>query len=563
MVGKLSARRAGLALMYHGVGPRTGDPAAELVPDHGAALFEAQIRHLARRYDPVTASALPEAIARRRRGDRVPVAVTFDDDLRSHATVAAPILQRLGVQATFFVGGAALDGPSGFWWTRMQRAWDRGRRTDVERIVAASAGAPASPTLRELADRVEALPPAARDAVADALLEPAGPDPTDAGLRAEDLAGLATAGFEIGFHTLRHHRLTGLDDAALAAAVTEGGERVADIAGARPCTIAYPHGKADARVAAAAERAGFTAGYMSWGGRVTPDDAAADARSTRAVVCLEDAVCAPARAAAARSGAGARGLSSPGVSAARRIADLGRRALPAGARRRIKARGWHVWPPVGRLRLGSLGRTAPISRNFGFERGLPIDRHYIERFLDARSADITGHVLEIGDATYTRRFGRGVTEIDVLHIDEGVPGVTIEGDLASGENLPSATFDCVVCTQTLLFVYDVPAAIATIERILKPGGVALVTVPGISQICRSEADTWGDFWRFTSMSARRLFEASFPPSGVTVEAHGNVLAATGFLHGLAVEDLDVARLEVHDPDFELVIALRAQKPAAT
>jgi SAM-dependent methyltransferase len=213
---------------------------------------------------------------------------------------------------------------------------------------------------------------------------------------------------------------------------------------------------------------------------------------------------------------------------------------------------------------------------FGGDRGQPIDRYYIERFL-ARHAgeasyvlgDIRGHVLEVGEDSYTRRFGRfggpgpaAVERVDVLHADESNPAATIVGDLASGEGIPSETFDCVICTQTLLLIYDVRAAVATLHRILRPGGVVLATVPGISQICRPDVDLWGDYWRFTTRSARLLFEEVFPPEGVRVEAYGNVLTSVAFLRGLAAEELKEHELEVRDPDYELLITIRAEKSSA-
>ncbi|MCH9728295.1 MAG: class I SAM-dependent methyltransferase, partial [Actinomycetia bacterium] len=119
--------------------------------------------------------------------------------------------------------------------------------------------------------------------------------------------------------------------------------------------------------------------------------------------------------------------------------------------------------------------------------------------------------------------------------------------------------DCVICIQTLLVIYDVKAAIKTIHRILKPGGTALLTVPGISQICRPDIDSWGDYWRFTTLSARRLFEEVFDPAKVTVESFGNVLSASAFLYGLAQEDLSRRELDLQDPDFQLTIGIKAVK----
>ena len=218
-------------------------------------------------------------------------------------------------------------------------------------------------------------------------------------------------------------------------------------------------------------------------------------------------------------------------------------------------------PGVGRVRFGDLRRLQPVSREFGYDRGLPIDRHYIEAFLAGRSGDVRGHVLEIGDDTYTRRFGGAhVTRADVLHV-EPVAGATFVGDLAGANHLPSGTFDCVILTQTLHLIYDVRAALATVHRILKPGGRLLATVPGISQIAR---DQWGAAWcwSFTTLSLRRLLAEAFPAGEVVVEAHGNVLAATSFLQGLAAGELTVAELAYRDPAYEVLITASARKAAA-
>src|SRR5687767_2014936 len=105
-------------------------------------------------------------------------------------------------------------------------------------------------------------------------------------------------------------------------------------------------------------------------------------------------------------------------------------------------------PRVGHVRFGSLRRVNPISRHFGFDRGQPVDRHYIEGFLARNATDVRGRVVEVGDDSYTRRFGAGrVTRSDVLHVSADNPQATIVADLANAEHVPSDTFDCVIVTQ--------------------------------------------------------------------------------------------------------------------
>ena len=252
---------------------------------------------------------------------------------------------------------------------------------------------------------------------------------------------------------------------------------------------------------------------------------------------------------------------------------VARKVLPpplinwAGAQLRwIRARRHHreFCPPRGLVRFGSLRRLTPLHHLSGGFRGLPIDRHYIESFLAKEASSIQGHVLEIGDANYTRRFGGArVTKSDVLHRRDPSPPVTIVGDLTRADHIPSDIFDCVILTQTLQFIYDVPAALATVHRILKPGGIVLATFSGITPISRYDMDAWGQYWSFTTLSARRLFEQAFPAPSVQVEAYGNVLTATAFLFGLAAPELREEELSHRDPDYEVSIAVRAIKESSS
>src|SRR5215217_164041 len=227
-----------------------------------------------------------------------------------------------------------------------------------------------------------------------------------------------------------------------------------------------------------------------------------------------------------------------------------------------RLRHWlHATPPVGRVDFGSLRRLKPVSLDFGFDRGQPIDRYYIENFLSRQAEDIRGRVLEIKDDTYTRKYGGSRVEVsDVLDIMEDNPQATIVADLTDAPHVSSDTFDCVICTQTLHLIYDLRSAVLTLHRLLKPGGVLLVTVPGVSQIERGNS-SW--HWSLTTRSVRRLFEEAFPAANLTIESHGNVLAATSFLHGLSVQELSHGDLDHRDPHCEVLITLRAVKPEAT
>jgi SAM-dependent methyltransferase len=232
-------------------------------------------------------------------------------------------------------------------------------------------------------------------------------------------------------------------------------------------------------------------------------------------------------------------------SAGRAYAALYRRLAPRSARRTPRL------PPE------------PLSRRFGADRGRPLDRVYIERFLAAHAGDVRGRVLEVHEPTYTQRFGGAqVTRGDVLDAAPDAPRATVRGDLSTGEGMPEGAFDCFICTQTLSLVPDVRAALEHARRTLAPGGVLLATVPGISHRAVADDDGFPDHWRFTLPGLRNVAAEAFGAESVQLSAWGNVAVAAAFLYGLAEHEVDPALLVRDDPDFEVVLALRATRPRA-
>jgi len=204
--------------------------------------------------------------------------------------------------------------------------------------------------------------------------------------------------------------------------------------------------------------------------------------------------------------------------------------------------------------------TKPISSKFGMDRGVPIDRYYIEDFLNKYRSLITGNVLEIAESTYSKKFGEKVDKYEILHYDNSNKNATIVGDLTNIESLPENKVNCFICTQTLNFIYNPQDAIKGAYKLIKPGGVFLCTVSGISQISRYDMDRWGDYWRFTDLSIRKLTEAVFGKDNVEITIYGNVLAATAFLQGLSVDDLpDSTLLNDVDADYQVTLGIRAIK----
>jgi SAM-dependent methyltransferase len=209
-------------------------------------------------------------------------------------------------------------------------------------------------------------------------------------------------------------------------------------------------------------------------------------------------------------------------------------------------------------RLGPLERLNPLDDRWGYSRGTPVDRHYVDGFLERHAADIRGRVLEVKDDGYARRFGSRVDAVDVIDIDPDNPRATIVADLTAASAIPDGAFDCFLLTQTVHLIYDVQAVVAEAHRVLKPGGVLLVTVPTLSRVLR-DGDRPVDYWRFTSAACERLFGDVFGRDQVQVEAHGNVLTAVAFLMGMALEELEPQQLDHRDPRFENLVCVRAVK----
>jgi len=243
-----------------------------------------------------------------------------------------------------------------------------------------------------------------------------------------------------------------------------------------------------------------------------------------------------------------------------RVRDVWHAYVPASLRARVTgfraARRQSAWRAP--RNLGDLRRTTPFG-TWGESRGGPIDRYYVGQFIEAHAVDIRGRALEIAGDEYIQWYGTDVRQAAILDIKEDNPRATFVADLADAPNVPDDTFDCVLVTQLLPFIYDVRAALRTTHRVLVPGGVLLATTPGICRIAPVEADLFGHWWSFTSMSAKRLCEEVFGVGNVAVQTYGNVLSAAAFLFGLGPFDLTAEELEVHDPAFQVTIGIRAVK----
>jgi SAM-dependent methyltransferase len=211
-----------------------------------------------------------------------------------------------------------------------------------------------------------------------------------------------------------------------------------------------------------------------------------------------------------------------------------------------------------KIKWGNLRRLEPLSRNWGYERGTPIDRIYIEQFLAKHAEDIRGSCLEVQTAAYTQRFGGDrVDRSDVLDVNPANPAATVVADLSDADSLPAGRFDCVIFTQTLQIVPDMRAAVANAWRALAPGGTLLVTVPTLG-LHESRTGFDNHRWRVTRIGLEWLF-GQVPCAAADITTYGNLLSCVAFLYGMAAEELRPDELAAHDPDFPMLVCARARK----
>lgn len=200
----------------------------------------------------------------------------------------------------------------------------------------------------------------------------------------------------------------------------------------------------------------------------------------------------------------------------------------------------------------------PVSKVFGSERGKAVDRYYIEKFLQDNVSDVKGIVLEIANNQYTRKYGGDkVCKSVVSHVKGW--GNTILCNFETGEGVVEEAVDCIICTQTLQYIFDLSSAIKNIYKMLKKGGVALITVPGIKPLCTYDNDKWGEHWSFTSNSMEKLCSLVCESDSYEVQQYGNVKVATAYLYGVCVEEIDKKDLEYLDMQYPFLICAKICK----
>ena len=200
----------------------------------------------------------------------------------------------------------------------------------------------------------------------------------------------------------------------------------------------------------------------------------------------------------------------------------------------------------------------PISLKYGYDRGTPIDRSYIEDFILKYQHLIKGVCLEVHDTAYLKKYGgSNVTKADALDVDTSNGLANVFGDLRNLKGVVADnTYDCLVINHTLNLLDDIESGIGECYRILKPGGTLLVTLPGpIAPVNDSKLS----YWRLTKNAARYLMAKHFDLNKTIVETYGNVVAGQAFLTGLSAEELTKEEIMHHDPRFPIAVTIKATK----
>ena len=195
----------------------------------------------------------------------------------------------------------------------------------------------------------------------------------------------------------------------------------------------------------------------------------------------------------------------------------------------------------------------PISEQFGSERGTPVDRIYIEKFIRKYSNYIKGAVLEIEDAIYTHKYGKeNVKHSIVMDVSNQSDKIDFNANIESGEGVQECLVDCFIITQTLMYIYDLESAAKNIVKFLKPGGVALITCSGLSQNSKRCMENYGSYFNFNTA----VFEKMFKKEKVEIidtGSFGNVKTVMAHLVGMCAEDLCENDFDYMDLSYPLIV----------
>jgi peptidoglycan/xylan/chitin deacetylase (PgdA/CDA1 family) len=528
----LTQKGQAVVLAYHSIAEPATDPFDLAV---APAVFEEHLRVLSTSGRILSVSELGERLRKGTLTDTC-FALTFDDGYANNLHTAKPVLERHEAPALVSIATGFLGGTP-FWWDELAEVVLQNGTSAESLTLELNGEARTWPLNEPIRQRVyEELwqllrmhdDESRRQALA-AVCSQLGRRPiwSEHSLTVEELPALTDGCLiEVGAHTVTHPMLPRLDDEDARNEIASSKAWLEASLERRVSAFSYPYADYGAREVEIVRQAGFDIAFSG----------------------LAQVVA-----------GGCDRLQIPRLMVGRRDAADLEEAI-AELIESTGATKVRVSPPSPRrIDFGSLRRLTPVSDEWGFDRGRPVDRYYIERFLATRATAIRGRVLEFSDPLYTGKFGGDrVTGSEVLEVTGGAHA-TYTCRLEHGDEIPTERFDCVICTQVLQLIYDLHGALSTLHRILKPGGYLLLTVPGITPI--SHGADYGDAWHwsFTQSSISRLCGGVFGQDSLEVEVFGNVLAASSFLYGLADSELTQDELDHLDSDYPVTIGAQVRK----
>jgi SAM-dependent methyltransferase len=209
--------------------------------------------------------------------------------------------------------------------------------------------------------------------------------------------------------------------------------------------------------------------------------------------------------------------------------------------------------PVGEIDLGDLRRLAPFDPMFGFTRGTPIDRYYLERFIEHIRPEVRGAVLEIGGKRANREtYGfDAATEYRAMDIKRS-PDVDLVGDVHDRGLIPPGTLDAIVIFNVLEHCARPWVVAENLRGWLRVGGKVFAMVPSVQRVHRQPRD----YWRPYPDGMEALF-ADFARCQLFV--YGNPLTALAAIMGIAVQELSTDELDRVNTGYPVATCVIAEK----
>lgn len=213
------------------------------------------------------------------RAGKPPMAITFDDGQIDNYLHAKPVLDRLGIKASFFVPVEAIEEGQPLWhdllghhaWQASRAAPERARELFGELGVEYRATRDAA---RELVESAKSLTPDERLRFCTRVCDAAGSGALprwDGFMSWKQLRTLASEGHEIGSHSMSHEILPLCDDTQLAREVSRSREIIEQHLQMPVQSFCYPNGDADERTASAVKSGGYLRAVTTRWGLNGPD----------------------------------------------------------------------------------------------------------------------------------------------------------------------------------------------------------------------------------------------------------------------------------------------------